>query len=127
WTAAGRLSAVNFAGRIIDQSNLRELLEGFLHFADEAAAGHGNDDVLRRPPAELFGNLETDRFGPFSIEGPEADVDKPPTVFECILGTQPIDLVISAGDSDDFSAIHAGADDFGGLQVAGDEDIALQS
>src|SRR5262249_46901617 len=52
--AAGGLSAMNFAGGIIDESNLRQLLKGFLHFADEAAAGHGNDDVLRRPPAELL-------------------------------------------------------------------------
>src|SRR5205823_1671876 len=107
--AAGRLSAVDFAPRIGDQADLVELAEGLVNLADQAAAGHWRDNVLRRSPAELLGDFKTQRLGTLGVEGAQVDVDEAPAVLKSDLGTQPIDLVVGPLDADELGAVDAGA------------------
>ena len=60
--AAGRLGAVHPGrDRPVDQAEPLEFLERLVDLADQAAAGHRRDDVVGRPPAQVFGDLEADR------------------------------------------------------------------
>src|SRR5205807_5000822 len=101
WTATGRLGAVDDALRILNQAYAGQLQEGLVHFADQAAAGHGHYDVLRSTPTELLGDLKADRLGALSVKRPQIDVHKPPTVLEGYLCAQSIYLIVGAGDADD--------------------------
>ena len=63
-----------------DQAEVDEFVEGFADFADERAAGHGDDDVVGQAPAELLGDLVADGLGAFGVVGAEVDVDEAPVV-----------------------------------------------
>ena len=104
-----------------------QFVERLVDLADQAAAGHRADDVLRRPPAELLGDLEAERLRPLGVERPQVDVDEAPAVLERHLGAETIDLVIGALDADDLGAVDAGAEDLGPLQVGGHEDVAVEA
>ena len=80
----------------------------------------------RHAPAELFGDLEAHCLGAFGVIGPQVDVDEAPAVLEGHLGTQPVDLVVGAGDADDLGAVDARAEDLGPLQIGRHEDVAFQ-
>src|SRR5207302_5158193 len=57
---SGRLCAVNLARRIGDQADALQFLKGLLYLADQTAASHGDDDVLRHTPAKLLGYFKAD-------------------------------------------------------------------
>ena len=80
----------------VDQADLVQLVERLVDLADQAAAGHRADDVLRRPPAQLLGDLEADRLRALGVERPQVDVDEAPAVLEGDLRAEAIDLVVGA-------------------------------
>ena len=92
-------------------------LERLVDLADQAAAGHRADDVLRHPPAELLGDLEADRLRALGVERPQVDVHEAPAVLERDLRAEAVDLVVGAVDADDLGPVDAGAEDLGPLQV----------
>ena len=55
--AAGGLRAEEADGLVFDQAKRDQLVEGLADLADQRAAGHGADDVVGQPPAELLGDL----------------------------------------------------------------------
>src|SRR5262245_11785023 len=85
--------------------------------AAQAVPGHRAEDMPRRPPAELLGDLVADRLGALGIERPQVDVDEAPAVLERHLRTQAVDLVVGAGHADDLGPKDAGAEDLASLQV----------
>ena len=84
-------------------------------FADEGASGHGDDDVIWEPPAELFGDLEAYGFGALSVVGAEIDVDEAPVVLVSDESAEAVDVVVVAVDADEASAVDEGVEDFGGF------------
>ena len=103
--AAGRLGAVDLALRLlVEQADLVEFVEGLVDLADQAAAGHRRDDVLRRAPAELLGDFVAERLGAFRVEGPQVDVDEAPVVAVGDLAAQAVDVVIGSLDGDQLRA-----------------------
>ena len=83
--------------------------------------------MLRRPPAELFGDFEADGFGAFCIKRPQVDVYKSPAIFEGDLCTQAVHLIVGPAHADHVGSIDAGAQDLGSFQIRRDEDVAFQA
>src|SRR5947209_5699312 len=93
--AARRLGAVDLALRLaIEQTNLVQLMKRLVNLADQTAARHRADDVLRRTPAELLGDLVADRLRTLRVERAQVDVDEAPVVAIGDLAAQAIDVVV---------------------------------
>src|SRR5206468_12003173 len=81
--ATSRLRAVHLRRhRLIDEAGRVEFGERFVNLANQSAAGHRADDVLREAPAEVFGDLEAEGLRAFGVERPEVDVHESPAVLE---------------------------------------------
>ena len=126
--APGRLCPVHFRrhGRVHDSRRV-EFVERLVDLADERAARHRHDDVLREPPAEILGDLIAHRFGSLGIEGPQIDVHEAPAVLHGDLRTEAIDFVVGTHAADDFRAVYGGAEDFRALEVGGNEDERIEA
>src|SRR3972149_162203 len=78
--AASGLRAVNLCPVLRDKAQGMELLEGLVYLGYERAAGHGHDDVVREPPAELLRYLVAEGLGALGVVRPDVDVDEGPAV-----------------------------------------------
>ncbi len=112
---------------LFDEAEVDEFVEGFANFSDQRAAGHGDDDVVRKTPAELFGDLIADGLRTFGVVGAEVYVDEPPGVLVGNLGAEAIDVIVVAVDADQARAVDKGVEDLGGLEISGDEDGGLEA
>ena len=93
--------------------------ERLVNLADERAAGHRADDVLREPPAEFLGDFEAHRLRAFGVERPQVHVHEAPAVLDGDLGAEAVHLVVGAVDADDLRPVDRGAEDLGPLQIGG--------
>ncbi len=110
-----------------DEAEVDEFVEGLANFADERAAGHGDDDVVGETPAELLGDLVAYGLGAFGVVGAEIYVDEAPGVFVGDLGAEAVDVVVVAVDADEARTVYQGVQDLGGLEVGWDEDGGLEA
>src|SRR5205085_6027969 len=75
--AAGRLRGVHLRGyAAVEQAQLIEFVEALVDLTDERAAGAGHDDMVRRAPAQLLGDLVAEALGAVAVEGAQVDVDE---------------------------------------------------
>ena len=127
--AAGGLRTEEAHGAcgFLDQAQEYQLIEGLANLANQAAAGHGNDDVVRQAPAKLLGNLVADRLRAFGIVRAQIDVDEAPVVLVRDQRGEAVDVVVVAVDADEARTIDQGVEDLGGLQVCGHQDAGLEA
>ena len=127
--AAGGLRAEEAHGarRLLDQAEKDELVEGLADLADQRAAGHGNDDVVRQAPAELLGDLVADGLRAFRVVGAQVDVDEAPVVLVRDQRGEAVDVVVVAVDADEARAIDERVENLRGLEIGGHQDAGLQS
>ena len=118
WPALRR----SVTGLSSDQAEEDELVEGLADFADQRAAGHGDDDVVGQAPAELLGDLVAYGLRAFGVVGAQVDVDEAPVVLVGDERAEAVDVVVVAVDADEARAVDEGVEDLGGLEVGGDED-----
>ena len=97
-----------------------------MDLADQAAAGHGRDDVVGGSPAQVLGDLESHRFRSLGVERPEVHVHEPPAEPKGDLRAKPVHLVIIALDGDDLGSVDGGAEHLALLQAVGNEHVGLQ-
>ena len=125
--AAGGLRAEEADRLVFDQTERDQLIEGLADLADQRAAGHGDDDVIRQAPAELLGDLVADGLRALGVVGAQVDVDEAPVVLVGDQGAEAVDVVVVAVDADQARAVDLGVEDLGGLEIGGDEDAGLQA
>src|SRR5262249_30231312 len=78
-------------------------------------------DLLRQPPAELFGDLVADGLGTLGVVGTHVDVDERPVLAVVgELGREPVHVVVGAFDGHHGAAVDGGGGDLLRLKVGGD-------
>jgi len=125
--AAGSLRAEEFYWLGSDPAEKYEFVERFGDFADERSAGHGNDHVIGKSPAELFGDFVAVRFGAFGVVGAEVDVNEAPLEAVGDLRAEAIDVVVVAVDADDAGAVDGSVEDFSGFEIGGNEHAGVET
>src|ERR1700688_253205 len=108
WRATGGLRSKEAYGTRFDPSEGYQFSKGFGYFGDERAARHGDHDVIRQTPAELFGNFVTVRLGAFGIVGTKIYVHEAPIEAVGDLSAEPIHMVVISVDAHDASAVNRG-------------------
>ena len=104
-----------------------QFAECFGNFGDQRTAGHGNDDVVGKRPAELLGDFVAVRLRAFGIVGAQIHVDEAPLKAVGDLRAEAIDVIVVAVDAHDARAVDGGVEHFGGLEVGGDEDAGVET
>src|SRR2546430_10957458 len=69
--AARRLRAEEFHGLVFHPAERDQFLEGLSDFRNQRTAGHGNDNVVRQFPTQLFRDFVAVRLRTFGIVGPQ--------------------------------------------------------
>ena len=106
--------------------NFGKFLKPFINFREQGAAGHRDDAVVGRFPAQLLGDFKPQRLRSFGIIGTNVHVHESPVESVGNFGAEFIHLVVIAFNPDDGRAIDSRAHDFAGLQIGGNKDIRFK-
>jgi len=112
---------------VFDHAEVDKLAEGLANFANERAAGHGDDDVVGQTPAELLGDLVAYGLRALCIVGTEVDVDETPAILVGDESAKTVDVIVVAVDADEARAVDEGVEDLGGLEIGGHQNAGLNA
>src|SRR5581483_12329198 len=87
------------AGGAVDQLQVEQLAGGLVVLDELAAAGDGDDDLVRQPPAQLLGGLVGERLRALAVEGAHVDVAEGPGEDVDQLAAETVDVVVVAVDA----------------------------